>query len=420
MVRPRPACSRHPDSTVWFDGTYGRPPHLRQRYKCRPNDGQPIHRFTEPLPRQQTSDGECFECERHIAAHEGPPTPRRFDFAAREVASALITVGHGRPYRVAGYEVRDRAGRLRKDEKGFLRENKDGNTVADWVEVFAPVIYERYALTAWPEIVGLDSAPFKVERIGPSGHPIQGGQPAFHVFGAYGWQQKKTKGSVIALRAQPGFNMNQGVPYWANFLEELCQRFGGGMPRQIVCDPDRDIWKAIELVWPPSQGPSPVVIICHWHLRDRLQEILRQEGIKGLDPLYLAAGAALNFKAKWVAFRQLLDQSGIKNKTLSSWLKKWEQRIEFQLDNQKQFVVAVGPLEQALTFVRGSFNDRRGMFGNRERLNRLLMLMQLQLNQRAHEQRYAKIIREELVRQGGYSAPRRQILDPWKQPSLRL
>lgn len=74
--------------------------------------------------------------------------------------------------------------------------------------------------------------------------------------------------------------------------------------------------------------------------------------------------------------------------------------------------MSVGPIEQALTFVRSSFNDRRGMFGNCERLNRLLLLMQLNLNKRAHEQRYAKIIREELVKQGGYSPPRRQILDP--------
>jgi hypothetical protein len=56
------------------------------------------------------------------------------------------------------------------------------------------------------------------------------------------------------------------------------------------------------------------------------------------------------------------------------------------------------------------------MFGNRERLNRLLMLMQLNLNKRAREQRYAKIIREEPVIQGGYSPPRRRSSTRGRSP----
>jgi len=82
--------------------------------------------------------------------------------------------------------------------------------------------------------------------------------------------------------------------------------------------------------------------------------------------------------------------------------------------------VSVGPLEQALTVVRSNLDDRRGSFGNRERLNRLLMLMQLDFNKQSNEQRYAKIIRDELLKLDGHSPPRRQILDPWKKPSLRL
>ena len=61
--------------------------------------------------------------------------------------------------------------------------------------------------------------------------------------------------------------------------------------------------------------------------------------------------------------------------------------------------------------VRNNLEHRRGAFKNRERLNRLLMLMQLDLNKQADEQSYAKVIRAELLAGGGYAAPRRQIVD---------
>jgi hypothetical protein len=114
----------------------------------------------------------------------------------------------------------------------------------------------------------------------------------------------------------------------------------------------------------------------------------------------------------------LADQASIAR--LANWMKRWRQRIEFQLTHQAGRRVAVGPLEQQLTVIRNNFEDRRGSFKNRERLNRLLMLMQLDRNGQASETAYAKIIREHLVQQGGYSPPRRQILDPKGSPSLRL
>jgi hypothetical protein len=126
---------------------------------------------------------------------------------------------------------------------------------------------------------------------------------------------------LIALRAQPGFEFRQGVPYWANFLEELRTAFGGGMPEQIVVDPDEDTWKAIELIWPPARGASPIVYVCHWHLRNRLLEILRQTGLDATDPLYEAARQAFDWKQRWDDFALLADQSSIKQ--LASWMKKW-------------------------------------------------------------------------------------------------
>lgn len=57
---------------------------------------------------------------------------------------------------------------------------------------------------------------------------------------------------------------------------------------------------------------------------------------------------------------------------------------------------------------------------NRERLNRLLLLFQLEANGLADERRYAKTIRAWLEPTGGRpTTPRREIADPGDRPSLR-
>jgi len=55
-VCPRP---EHAGSRVRFDGRYGPPEHRRQLYKCVPVNGDRPHRFTEPLPREESWHGAC-------------------------------------------------------------------------------------------------------------------------------------------------------------------------------------------------------------------------------------------------------------------------------------------------------------------------------------------------------------------------
>jgi hypothetical protein len=91
----RPECPVHPGSKVWFDGTSGKPGHERQRFKCVANGNGRVHVFTEPLPRQQAAAGSCDHCERPVHRHEAPQTPRKFEYAARDIAAALLRVGRG-------------------------------------------------------------------------------------------------------------------------------------------------------------------------------------------------------------------------------------------------------------------------------------------------------------------------------------
>jgi hypothetical protein len=81
--------------------------------------------------------------------------------------------------------------------------------------------------------------------------------------------------------------------------------------------------------------------------------------------------------------------------------------------------VSVGALEQVLTEVRIAFEHRRGMVLNRERLDRRLMLMQLHFNRQANVSHYAKVIREELLKNRGWGGER-YLVDDRAGSSLRI
>src|SRR4051812_16169376 len=65
-----------------------------------------------------------------------------------------------------------------------------------------------------------------------------------------------------------------------------------------------------------------------------------------------------------------------------------------------------------LNQVRDWLTPRRNVLGNRDRLNRLVLLMQLQLNDLADEARYAAHIRDWLHARDGHAAERRLLATP--------
>jgi hypothetical protein len=144
---PRPA---HAASRVKLDGTYGTPGHRRRRYTCSPRRGKP-HVFTELLPREESWHESCEHCERRVERRQGPKAPRRYQFVARGIAEALAAVGAGATYMQASRVARARARRFRFDpETGEVRESAHGQLVADWVELFATVVFDLHRPTAWP------------------------------------------------------------------------------------------------------------------------------------------------------------------------------------------------------------------------------------------------------------------------------
>ncbi len=376
--RTPPPCPRHPGSTVWFDGRYGAPTRRRQRYRCLPGDGEPPHRFSEPLPHQLG----------HADAR-GAVTPRHFSYTAAEIAAALVGVGEGLSYRAAASVVQTR---FRIQGPG-----PDGNSVADWVEIFAPVVYARSAKTSWPRAVALDSLGFHVRSVDSRGRPLPQDVPAFQILGAF----EPDGAGIVALQAFPGAYPRRGRILWKEFLRSLA-----GTPAHVVCDPDPELVAAIESVW----KPVPVTFLCHSHLHRQLVEVLRDEGIVPGEPLSNAGERAFNALGAWREFVDFYRPRRLRR--LERWLEQHGDRIAWQLQNAGGAETTTDALQQKLGLLRERLSARRGNLRNRERTNRLLMLVHLELNALADERRYARIIEEELLARGGRADRRRVILDP--------
>lgn len=78
----------------------------------------------------------------------------------------------------------------------------------------------------------------------------------------------------------------------------------------------------------------------------------------------------------------------------------------------------LGGLEIKLDKLKAWVGPRVHGFRNRERLDRLLMLMQLELNDQADIDAYSRAIRDWLLARDGKAAPRRLIADDYGSTSL--
>lgn len=409
---PRP---EHARSRVKLDGTYGKPGHRRQRYKCSPKSGVP-HVFTELLPREESWHGSCDHCERQVARREGPKAPRHYQFVARGIAESLAAVGAGSTYMQASRVARDRARRFRFDlETGEVRESDHGQLVADWVELFAPVVFEQHRLLAWPAegSLLLDHLPFRVRALDANGRRIPAGRVAFDVFCAVGYCAGKPR--LWHAEAFPSAH----PAHWSAFLGSLA-----GEPQRIVCDAHAGMLRAIEQRWPHTELQH-----CEWHLQHALKRLLAKEATDApseeLAELRARAEGALTGPSFWHPF--VRAARAIENESLDRWIAVNGPTIDAQFARRPppsrrppDMPLTTAALEQLTRPISAALYPRRYALKNRQRLNRLLMLMQLHLNGHDDVQAYAKTIRTWLESNGGRPVARRRgIADPAGSPSLR-
>jgi Transposase, Mutator family len=410
----RAACPRpeHAGSRVRFDGHYGKPGHRRQLYRCLPANGDRPHSFTELLPREEAWHDACEACERPVQLREGPHAARHYQFVARGIAEALQAVGAGASYRQAALVARERAGRLRTDpETGELRMTRHGQLVADWVEVFAPVVFGPRRPSAWPAAGSLllDDLPFSVRDPDTGRFRI-----AFRVFCAAGFERGRPK--LWRVEVFPDASQAN----WEAFLRAL-----EGAPPRVVCDNHSGLNGAVRAAFPRAE-----LYLCEWHLRHALERLMAKIRISdehrpAIDALLPRVEAAFTGPAFWQPF--VRDALAADIPRLSEWLDGAGRIVEDQFRRRglrsrrpADTPLSTSPMDGLVEPIRAALHPRRYGLKNRERTNRLLLLMQLHANRLDDPLAYAKDIRAKLeANDGRPRVPRRAVTDPAGQPSLR-
>lgn len=377
-----------------------------------PANGERPHRFTELLPREEAWHDACETCERPVHFNEGPHAARCYQFVARGIAEALQAVGAGQTYRQAGLVARERAQRLRPDpETGKPRMTRHGQLVGDWVEVFAPVVFDSQRPLAWPTAGSLllDDLPFSVRDPATGRFRI-----AFRVFCAAGFERGRPK--LWRVEAFPDASQAN----WEAFLRAL-----EGAPPRVVCDNHHGLNGAVRAAFPAAE-----LYLCEWHLRHAMERLMAKirksdEHRAAIDALLPRTEAAFTGPAFWEPF--VRDAHAADIPRLSDWLEGAGRVVEDQFRRRglrslraADMPLSTSPMDGLIGPIRDALHPRRYGLRNRERTNRLLLLMQLHANRQDDVLAFAKSIRAWLEANGGRPRiPRRAITDPGGAPSLR-
>jgi hypothetical protein len=368
------------------------------------------HRFTEVLPRLAgRGEGTCLECATELEPWEGQPAPRLYGFSVRAVAGALARVAAGTSFRSAAAAARAEAGRARpvparQRGKKFADPNRHGQLVADWVEVFAPVIWDgcaaAHAVGPWPARLVLDDVGFRASAKMAN---LRGG-PLFSVLGAVGYPRAGARPVVWRLEAVRTVT----AVAWQEFLAAV-----PGRPELAVTDGGPAITKAIAATWPGDLAPA--LRRCEWHLLRALTQTL-PEHVRNdpAHPVTKALPACLASPANWAAFEKTLHRHTRKGGLRAAW--QWAHRNRGLILAQ-----AAGPdrLEDVFRHLDHIVGDRAYTMTNKIRTDRLLMLIAADRNGWTSERDWAEMIRRHLHQRAGLATHQRQVTDPATSPSLR-
>lgn len=410
----------HAGGRVTKAGFYGKAPHRRQRFWCDPPNGDDRHRFAPLLPRWETHEGRCQDCEREVPANEGPQAVRLYRHNARDVAAALLLVAGGASYREASEQARQHAGR----GGGVVH----GQLVADWVETFALPLWDRFGTDQWPEVIVCDEK--KVTRrstfsSGLSGYPTRRSA------------QKKMKRVdsytllVAAARFRNGWPavMAYAVPRAANQTHwEEFFRLLGGRPRAVVADHSPKIFNAAAAVWPLDRATGeapPQPVWCLHHVKENFpwpgwaKQPTTLAEVEAEATLRRAFNLCTTSQAAWLSFvataRELMPGA-----PLESFLSYNGRHI--QITTQLRTMHPGDPqsnsaAEAAIRWIHPRLSDRP--FTNQQRTNRLLRLMVLAHQGQTDPRDWSHAIRAYAGHhQGRPTSNQREISDPAGRRSL--
>ena len=193
----------------------------------------------------------------------------------------------------------------------------------------------------------------------------------------------------------------------------------------MVCDNDEGLTGAVRARFSQAE-----LYLCEWHLRHALERLMAKirkepEHREAIDALLPRVEAAFVGAAFWEPF--VRDAHAADIPRLSGWLDgngrivaEQFRRRGLRSSRSAEMPLSTSPMDGLLASVRASLHPRRYALKNRERSNRLLMLMQLHANRQDDPLAYAKDIRAWLEANGGRPpTPRRAVTDQGGQPSLR-
>lgn len=402
-----PTCVRHKRSTVVRAGWYGREGQRRQLWWCRPAKGDK-HRFTEPLPRITTGPHTrhtCTTCETVLEPWEGTPAPRLYGFSAADIAWALSLVATGDSYRNAAARVRERAGRELPGytPDGGLR-NRHPQLVSDWVDTFAPVIWNNYAPTVCSEVLVVDDKEFRYAGAGPRG------QRAFGVMVAMGSKLRPSWSTQRPFVAAVAASKTLTKRDWTRFYN----RFDGA-PTLAVGD------AGIPLRTAGALWPDTVLRRCRWHLKHNINRVVptfRMSDAEVARYRELVDGALSGING-WEALQLAAVNDGFT--TLSAHLARLDHGVRDQFTHvlAQQGPHSNGAAEHFLAELTHGFKDRAHMYTNKTKTDAVLTLTAARYNQWGDERDWARIITTHLRERKGHALAQRRHTDPAHAASLR-
>ena len=385
-------------------GWYGRPPHRRQRWLCRPRSGEP-HRFTELLPRRETDRSLCRSCFTRLEPWEGQPGPRSYSFTAREIAELSVRVAAGDTYRSAAQAVRRLAGRPEAGQPapaGRRRSLSEGQLAANWVDCFADVVTAGGRAQEWPAIVALDAMAFQVVAGANAGR-------RFHVLAAVGHAKRGAPQQVVLFEPAPQKNLIE----WKAFLGLL-----PGQPEVVVSDMDAAIGRAVAELFPDAEHRWS-----EFHLKRSLENSLPERVLEADDhPVSRAFEFAFTAPNNYATFEAAVQAAAAAELGFNGAL-KWLDRNGPRILAQAKTRTLAGPnstggCEAALGQVARRLAARTGRMTNRARLRRLLALIAAEINGEADAQRWTEHIQTTLTASGGKPVAQRNSDDPLGVTSL--
>ena len=343
---------------------------------------------------------------------EGQAGARGYRFAAREVGESLALVARGATYRDAAFAARrhgDRLPAVRLTGRAQCRDaTRDGQLVANWVDVFAEPLSAGVLPEQWPEVLVIDSAELQVK----SG-PRRG--EGFHVIGAVGRDPAPQARPVDPLRV---WRLEANPTKDAAGFERFCRALRG-RPRVVITDMDSATRLGVSRAFADQEGGVPGMRVGEWHLgRSLRRRIPDSMAADRASPVMQCLGPAFNAPQRWQAFVEAVEQEHRARRHgrltgLLSWIEDHGATVAHQAATRDpQIPNSTSPVEAQLAEIKRRLEDRAGVLTNLARMNKLLALMALDLRGETDGRCWADRLRERTYLAGGHAAQQRPHDDP--------